>query len=354
VTTRFKAALAGLALAVAIPASAFAADSNVTLNIGSYGGVFTDVTKKFVGDLFTEQTGVKVNYIDASPATHLAKLIAAKGREAPYDLVYLDGDVESQAITAGVLAKLDPKSVPNLKFVYPALLNKDRYSPAVILTSIAIAYNADALKAHGIPAPKSWADLWDPRLAGHVSVPSIDNVMGRVFILAAAKLVGAKETDLDPAIDKIASLKVESYYISSTALEAKFQSGDVWVAPWINGRAWGMAMRGQPIRFVIPSEGGYADIGTLDVTAGSKHKAEAQAYLNWQLDPLPQLVLPYELRYGPANRLLSSVLKAYPQLAQQFPSSPEDLDHLNQVDWAKFWPQYPHLLDLWNHKLLNQ
>jgi len=350
--------LAGIAaigtVLLGMSAAALAAESDVTLKIGSYGGTFTAVERKFVGDLFTEQTGIKVEYIDASPSTHLAKLIAARGREAPYDLVYLDGDVQNQAITAGALAKVDPKIVTNLQFVYPEILNKDGYGPGVILTSIAIAYNEDEFKAHGIPAPKSWADLWDPRLAGHVSLPSIDNVMGRVFIIAAGKLAGAPETALDPAIDKIATVKAASYYISSTELEAKFQSKDVWIAPWINGRAWGMAMRGLPIRFVMPEEGGYADLGTLDVTAGSGHKKEAQAYLNFMLEPIPQITLPYLLRYGPANSLLASVLKPYPTLSQQFPSSPEDLAHLNQVDWGKFWPQYPHLLDLWNQKLLNQ
>jgi putative spermidine/putrescine transport system substrate-binding protein len=348
-----KMTVAGLALLCA-SVTAAAADSDVTLRVGSYGGNFTTVEKKFVGDLFTERTGIKVEYIDAAPSTHLAKLIAAKGREVPYDLVYLDGDVQSQAITAGVLAKVEPSIVTNLKHVYPEILNKDGYSPGVILTSIGIAYNAEQFKAHGIPEPKSWNDLWDPRLAGHVSVPSIENVMGRVFLVAAAKMAGGDESNLDPAIDKIVSLKAASYYVSSTALEAKFQSGDVWVAPWINGRAWGMAMRGQPIRFVMPSEGGYADLGTLDVTAGSKHQAEAQAYLNFMLEPIAQLALPYELRYGPANSLLAPVLAAYPEVAQQFPASPDDLKHLNQVDWAKFWPQYPHILDMWNHKLLSQ
>jgi putative spermidine/putrescine transport system substrate-binding protein len=349
----FKMAATGIVLLCA-SVTTFAAESDVTLRIGSYGGTFTAVQKKFVGDLFTERTGIKVEYIDASPSTHLAKLVAARGREAPYDLVYLDGDVQNQAMSAGVLAKVDPRIVTNLKFVYPEILNKEGYSPGVILTSIAIAYNAEEFKSHGIPAPKSWADLWDPRLAGHVSVPSIENVMGRVFIIVAGKMVGAKETALDAAIDKIASLKAASYYVSSTALEAKFQSRDVWIAPWINGRAWGMALHGQPIEFVMPKEGGYADLGTLDVTAGSTHKAEAQAFLNFMLEPIPQLSLPYELKYGPANSLLASVLKAYPELSRQFPASPDDLAHLNQVDWGKFWPQYPHLLDLWNHKLLNQ
>ena len=351
--TYMKSAAAGLALLLA-SAPAFAANSDVTLKVGSYGGIFTKIEREFVGNLFTERTGIKVEYIDASPETHLAKLIAAKGREAPYDLVILDDDVQSQAITAGVLAKPDPSVVTNLKYVYPAVRNKEGYGPAVILESIGIAYNAEKFKEHGIPAPTSWADLWNPKLRGHVSVPSIDNIMGRVFIVEAARLAGAKGPKLDAAIDKIASLKAESYYISSTALTAKLESGDVWVAPWINGRAWGMALRGQPIKYVIPKEGGYAAVGTLDVTAGSAHKKEAEEYLNFQLDPLPQIAIAEELAYGPSNSLLASVLKAYPTLAEKFPAGPEDLAHLNHVDWETFWPQYQHILQLWNQKLLSQ
>jgi hypothetical protein len=37
-----------------------------------------------------------------------------------------------------------------------------------------------------------------------------------------------------------------------------------------------------------------------------------------------------------------------------FPSSPEDLEHLNHIDWRKFAPQYPKLLQDWNRKILNR
>jgi len=353
-----KRVLAGLtAMSVALlfgAGAALAQKSDVTLRIGCYGGIFTEVQKKFVADLFTERTGVKVEFIDASPKTHLAKMIAGKGRVAPYDVVYLDEDVQVEAIDAGVVAKLDPAIVTNLEHVYPKARNKEGYGPGVVFASIGIAYNIEKFKEAGIPAPQSWADLWNPKLAGHVSVPSIDNVMGRVFIVAAAKLAGGNDASLEKGIEKIATLKAHSYYISSTDLQAKFGSGDVWAAPWINGRAWGMAVRGAPINFVMPKEGGYADFGTLDVVAGTKHKAEAEAYVNFMLDPLPQLAQAYELTYGPANDVLAPVLKAYPKLSRMFPSSPEDLEHLNQIDWRKFSPQYPKLLQDWNRRILSK
>jgi putative spermidine/putrescine transport system substrate-binding protein len=348
------AGMAGAFLAVALTAApAWAAASDVTLRIGCYGGIFTEVARKFTADLFTERTGIKVEFIDASPKTHLAKLVSSKGREVPYDIIYLDEDVQVEAIDAGVVAKLDPAIVTNLANVYPAARNAEGYGPAVLFASIGIAYNYEKLKAAGIPEPQSWADLYDAKLIGHVSLPSIDNVMGRVFIVASAKLVGGENATLEKGVE-IASAKPNSYYLSSTDLQGKFDSGDVWAAPWINGRAWSNTVRGKPMRFIMPKEGGYADFGTIDVVAGSPHLSEAQAYLNFALDPLPQLAQAYELTYGPSNSTLAPLLTSYPALGQMFPSSPEDLEHLNHIDWRKFAPQYPKLLQDWNRKILNR
>jgi putative spermidine/putrescine transport system substrate-binding protein len=328
--------------------------AGVTLKIASYGGAFDQLEKQFVAEPFTKSTGVQVEFIDASPTTHLAKMIAAKGHTPPYDIVILDGDVRGQAQDAGVLAKLSPAAVPNLAAIYPQLRNKDGYGPSFMLLSIGIAYNPDKFKAAGIPAPTSWADLWDPRLAGHVSLPSLENVMGRSFLIASARLAGGPNAPLSDGIKKIATLKAESYYVSSTELESKFSSGDVWAAPWINQRAWGMAQRGAPIRFILPKEGGFADVGTIDMVANTPHPAEAQAFINFQLSVQPQLQWATAFLAGPANPAATAQLKDRPDVLAKFPSSPEQLDKLINVDWHAFWPQYPGLLDQWNRMLSSQ
>lgn len=330
------------------------ARAEVTLKVASYGGSFDRFEKAFVADPFTKRTGIKVELIDASPTTHLAKLVAAKGHTPPYDVVLFDGDVQNQAITAGVFAKPDPKVVKNLAAIYPAVRNKHGYGPAFMLLSIGIAYNPEKFKAAGIPAPTSWADLWNPRLAGHVSLPSLENVMGRCFLIASTRLVGGPNAPLEDGIKKIASLKAESYYVSSTELESKFLSGDVWAAPWINQRAWGLAQRGSPIRFVIPKEGGFADVGTVDMVANTPHPAEAQAFIDFQLSVQPQLQWATHFLAGPANPAATDKLKNQPDVLAKFPSSPAQLDQLVQVDWSNFWPQYPKLLDQWNRMLVSR
>ena len=90
---------------LAVSSVAAVAQSSVTLQIGCYGGAFTDVEQRFVAEPFTARTGIKVTWINGNPSDHLAKLIASRGRPAPYDIVYLDDDIEAEAINAGVLGK---------------------------------------------------------------------------------------------------------------------------------------------------------------------------------------------------------------------------------------------------------
>lgn len=326
----------------------------VTLRVANYGGVFTASQKKYAADLFTQRTGVKIQFIDGNPSDHLAKMIASKGREAPYDVAYLDDDIQAKAIEAGVLMKIDPALVPNLKHVYDEAKSKQGYGPGMLFYSIGLTYNVEKLKAAGIPELTSWEDLWNPKLAGRVSVSDLSTSMGRDFLIAAARLAGGNEGSLEKGIARIATLKVHSYFTSSAALETLFRGGDVWAAAWINGRSWGMIDKGAPLRFVIPKEGGIGQMTTIDVIQGTKHPKEAHAYLNFVLDPLPQLGQANEIPYGPTNKLLAPILAASPDLAKKFPASPEDLNKLYLPNWTTYNKNHDKALDLWNRQVLRK
>jgi putative spermidine/putrescine transport system substrate-binding protein len=345
---------AAFALATVLASSSALAQSSVTLRVANYGGAFTISQKKYVGDLFTARTGVKVEYIDANPVDHLTKLIASKGRDTPFDVAYLDDIVQDQAIKAGLLDRVDPKIVTNLKYIYDIAQNKDGYGPAMIFYSVGIAYNSQKYAEAGIPAPTSWADLWDPRLAGKVIAPDLSISMGRDFLVAAARLEGGDETSLEKGIEKIAALKSHSHPSSSATIEALMKAGDVWAAPWTNGRAWGLTDQGLPIRFILPKEGGFAGTTTIDVVRNTKAPREAQEYVNLVLDPLPQLGQANEIPYGPTNKLLAPILAANPDLARKFPSSPEDVSKLYVINWEVFNKNFARANALWNRRVLSK
>jgi putative spermidine/putrescine transport system substrate-binding protein len=346
---RFLHHIVAAVLALIVGSStAIAQRSDITLRVASFAGPFGEAVQKYAGDLFTRHTGAKVEMQFANPADFLAKMIASRGREAPFDVVCLDDDVTAAAIEAGVVQKLDPTIVTNLKHLYPEAVNKDGYGATLFFYAFGIAYNKDKLKQAGIPEPTSWSDLWDPRLAGHISVPDIINIQGRDFIIQVARMNGGNEGTPEKGIDKIAEIKAHSYNTASNTLQAQLESGDVWVAPWNNMRAAAMADRGLPIGFVMPKEGTVGNTDTVNLVVGSRNPKEAQILINYMLDSFAQLGMARTLPTGPTNRLLAAIVAADPAWASKAPVTPEAHKALYLPDWSIFNRNLKKATDHWN------
>jgi putative spermidine/putrescine transport system substrate-binding protein len=345
--------IAASALALTISASAAWAQqrTDITLKVASFAGPFGEALQKYAFDLYTKRTGIKVEVQFANPADFLAKMIASRGREVPFDVVCLDDDVTAAAIDAGVVAKLDPAVVTNLKHLYPEAVDKNGYGATLFFFSFGIAFNKDKLKQAGIPEPKSWNDLWDPRLSGHISIPDIINIQGRDFIIQVARMNGGDESKPEIGIDKIAQIKAHSYNVASNTLQAQLESGDVWIAPWNNMRAAAMTDRGLPIGFVTPSEGAIGNTDTVNLVAGSKYAKEAQELINYMLDPFAQLGMAKLLPTGPSTRLLGPVIDADPDWARKAPVTPEAHKALYLPNWSVFNKNLKRATDHWNRTI---
>lgn len=340
--------LAAMLLGVIAAAPAWAQPSNVTIRVASFGGQFGDLEKAYAGDRLTRRTGITVEWVHGNPNDFLAQMLASRGRAPPFDVVLLDDTVQAVAIGQGVVQKLDPAVVPNLKTLYPQALNRQGYGPDLLFYSIGIVYNKQKLQEAGVPAPTSWDALWDPRVAGHVSVPDISLPQGSDFAVKIAQLAGGGEANLEPGLDRIATIKAHDYYTSSATLGELLASGDVWLSVWTSGRAWALIDKGLPVGYVIPKEGSVAGIDTIDLVAGSEHPKEAQQFINMALDPVSQLGIAFEMFYGPANSSLQSALAAYPEISQKFPASPADLEKLYMVDLAVYNAHVKQATDYWN------
>jgi putative spermidine/putrescine transport system substrate-binding protein len=345
----FLVSLTALGAAGAPPASA--QTSNVTLKVATFGGHSGEVEKSYVGDRMTRVTGVKIEWTHGNPSDFFAKMVAARGRQPPFDVVLLDDAVQNAAIKAGVLARLDPALVPNLKNLYPRARNPQGYGPYAILYSIGIVYNKDRLKAAGVAEPASWMDLFDPRLAGHVSIPDMSLPQGADFVMKMAQLNGGSEADVLPGLKRIAEIKASSYYTSSATLGEQLAAGDAWMSVWTSGRAWAMIKQGYPVGYVIPKEGSILGIDTVDMVAGTAHPREAQQFIDMQLDALGQLGWAVEMSYGPSNAALQSVFAAYPELARTMPSSEADLARLYSPDWGVYNANLARATDYWNRNV---
>lgn len=319
-----------------------------TLRIACYGGVFTATQAKYAGALFTSRTGINIQWIDGNPTDHLAKMIASRGRSVPFDVVYYDDLVQDAAIDANVVMKIDPTIVTNLDHVYGIARQRDGYGPAMNFYSVGLVYNTKILKDKNIPEPTSWNDMWNPRFAGHIALPDITQSTAKDVVVATARLLGGDERNADAAFAKLAQISPLYYYQSSADLEAKISSGEVWIVPWNNARPAALIDKGIPLKVVNPKEGGFGHETVIDVVAGTPHVKEAMTFVNYVIDPLNQLGQAYDVPYGPTNKLLASVIGAYPDLAKRFPSSPIDLEKLYRPDPKVVNANTARWVDMWN------
>jgi putative spermidine/putrescine transport system substrate-binding protein len=326
----------------------------VTLRIANYGGNFTQSQNQYVAERFTANTGIKIEWIDGNPRQHVQKLIASRGRAVPFDVVYLDDTTQPDAEKVNMLMKLDPAIVTNLSKIYDEAKNPDGYGPAMLFWSWGLLYNEKIFKEQGIPEPQSWNDLWDPRLAGRVAIADVGGPGGIDFIVMMAKLTGGDEKNVTPGLNKIKGLKTLYYFNSSVDLRSKFQSGDVWIAPWNNGQSNALIDTGFPGKFIYPKEGGFLHTTTIDVVAGSEHPKEAMQFINYVLDPLSQLGQSYAIPYGPVNKSLAGVMQAYPELSKKFPASEADVLKLNRINWLLVDSHLPEIVDQWNRLVVHQ
>jgi len=338
--------------ALLLSSSTIANAQEKVLRIANYGGLFTETTNRCTADLFTKRTGVKVIWIDGNPTDHVAKLATNAAGNAPFDVVYLDDSARAQGLAAGVLEKIDTAALTNLGELYDVAKKDSEFSPVVNFFSIGVAYNSKIFQEKGIAEPKTWADLWNPQLAGRIAIPDITTSAGQAMVTVAAWLSGGNERDVKQAFQKLAEIKPLYFFKSSADLQAKFASGDAWIAPWYNGRAWGMINSGFPMKFIYPDEKGFGLTTTVHLVKGTKNKAIATEYINTALDPLPQLCQAYYLPYGPTNKTLSAVMKAYPRVSEQFPSSQEELNKLYLADFTAINNAYPRWLDSWNRMVV--
>ena len=347
--TTLLAPLAAAALLLMAPASQAADDPEpITLRVSGWGGKSTQMFVKYAAAIFTNKTGHKVQFIDGASSDHVAKLVAARGRNVPYDVVLLDGDTRASAIAAGVLQKLDYDKAPNAKLVYDELKPKNGYGPDIAFVSAAIVINAEKLRQAGIPEPTSWQDLWDPRLAGRVAIPELANGAGRAFAIQTARRLGGDESDLTKAVQEIAKIKARNYYTTSQELEALLKSGEVWAAPMADGRVYSIVDQVRGLKGVRPKEGTVSYNATVDVVAGTPHLLAAHQFINEVYGPLLQLGNAIDFYYGPTNRLLTPVIAADPELASKLIYTLEQLRTLYHPDWNKYWPAHEGALDQWN------
>lgn len=294
-----------------------------------------------VTELFTEATGVDIEWLENGLGDRLTKMAAEKG--SPTIDVALVPIGEAPNLLANEVTEPTNTDLPNYEQLIDVAKMDGGYGVSVL--QFGIAYNPAFITT----PPTSWADLLDPTYAGHIAIPAMPNSGGYALLSMLSKVAGGDESDLSGAIGEIAAFKgnVHSFIGSTVQVEEQIKSGEIQMYLDIGGVAIGAkTKRGVPIEFIVPEEGGPVSVNTLVIPAGSDHLGCAEAFVAFMLGQEAQTQWATALYYGSS----SSIIELPADLAASLYPAP-GADDIVELDWATIATNGPDTIDLWNREV---
>ncbi|SEQ96131.1 putative spermidine/putrescine transport system substrate-binding protein [Faunimonas pinastri] len=345
--------LASLVAPIAVPSAAFAAPAKANypkqigkgegaLNIVAWEGYAQDDWVK----PFEQETGCQVNRKYAGSSDEMVALMR-QGGGGEYDLVSASGDASLRLIYGGDVQPIKVDLIPDFKDFVEDLkapphntVKGVHYGLSYEWGPNVLMWNTDKIK----DAPKSWAEIYDPKYQGQVSVPDnpIQIADAALYLSKTKPELGIKDPydltpkQLDAAGDLLKTQQklVKKYWALASDEIELFKNGDATI-----GAAWpymtnSLKDAGTPVADVVPQEGatGWADSWML--SAKAKHPNCAYKFMAYVSTPKVQAQQAIYFGETPVN------LKACTEMDAQQPGSCEKY-HLNApasyLKSIKFW-----------------
>lgn len=346
-------AFAAGALAAAAHAPASAQEiKGTTIRVSTWGGAWRDLVDKNVGAQ-VKAKGVTVEYMVGNPAEAVAKLVAARGAEPPFEVMEATPDVIDALVGGKLIQDLDLAKIPNAKLLPKFAVAADRVMYAT--SQDGIVYDAKKFEELGIAKPKSYRDLANPKLAGRVAFPDVGHVEHWNSVVGLAYDAGGEETKMEPVINIVTKeIKPAYYFVSSPALGQKFQSGEIWAAAWHAGWVVRLNRQGMNLAFSHPQMG--KKLGALlpqylFVPKGAKNLAAVHAFIDAYVEPNSQFEHGKAAGFVPVN---SDARKKMmndpdnPMAKQLLLLEDKDFNGAHVIDWAKL--DAPKWRDMWSKR----
>lgn len=244
---------------------------------------------------FTDSAGISVTYTNAVSDDNVyyskVKDQLKMGQDIGSDAAVLSEWMAARWIQLGYVQNIDHKAIPNFTQIRPQFKDAayDRGRKATLPWRngfTGLAWNKEVLP-DGL---RSVADLWDPQLAGKVSVmSSMRDTIGLIMADNGVDISDAAWGDVEftNAVNQlrtqvtnkqVSSIKGNSYkedLMSGAIVASVARAGDIMQINAQAGDKWG---------FAIPTKGGVLWSDVVVIPMGSTHKSNAEKFINFYYD----------------------------------------------------------------------
>ncbi len=328
-----------LAVMAAALASASAAAAQDQLIVAGYGGSTEKILREKVLPKFEEENNVKVTYVAGNSTDTLAKLQAQKDNQE-IDVALIDDGPMSRAVSLGFCA---PITGVDFSQIYDTAAFPDHKASGLGLIATGLMYNKQVFTENGWAAPTSWNDLKDPKFAGKVVIPPMNNGYGLLTVVMLARMNGGGEGNIEPGFEIIKSdvdKNVLAYEPSPAKMTELFQTGQAVLGVWGSSRVQALAGTGFPVDFVYPAEGAPAVMTAICPVAKASVSPLAQAFVTMMLSKEVQESLADEAGYAPVRKdavVKNPGLMPYGETAKKLVVADWSTINQQRDEWNKRW-----------------
>lgn len=320
-------ALAGIVASGQAPYVMARQDPEV-LRITGWGGGWETLMHDHVYPPFEEEFNVKIETDTAFPFP--PKLMASPVDGPIFDVLHSNTNEVQKAYDAGYLVDrtdYNEETVPNIVDLYEYAFSDRLPGIAAFTSAVGLGFRTDT----DLPEITSWHDLWNEDLGADKASYVITNSLGSMLLMMAGELFGEGYQDLDAAFEAMEALKPVKLQDFTGTMENVLLSGEANIGVIHDSGIYRHHNEDPipPVDWVAPEEGTPALEQVFSVTAGSKKKELAYAYINHMLSPEVQKIVGEGVLYGLAN----STVKLDEQYSGKIVDTPEKAAQLIQFDW---------------------
>ncbi|WDV44455.1 spermidine/putrescine ABC transporter substrate-binding protein [Clostridiaceae bacterium M8S5] len=288
-------------------------DDKVQLNVYNWG----DYIKKSVLEDFEKEYNISINYEEF--ATNEDMYIKLKQGGTNYDVVIPSDYMIEKMIKEDMLEKIDMKNITNYKEIDENLKNlvfdpKNEYSVPYLWGTVGIVYNSKVIKEK----VNSWDILWDEKYKDQIlMLDSSRDSIGIALKKLGYSFNSKNEKELAEAKQELIKQRplVLAYVVDEG--KDKMLSGEATIGVFWSGDAMVLAAENPDLKYVVPKEGSNLWFDSMVIPKGSKHKKEAELFINYlsQKD-VAKKTAEYIMYYTPNVETKKMLGIEYPSLEQ--------------------------------------
>lgn len=258
---------------------------------------------------FSNETGIKVNYDTYSSNEELMAKLQTGG--SGYDLIIPSDYTISILSKLNLLSPIDLTQIPNFKNIAPEFKNlefdpENRYSIPYQWGTACMVINTSRVTR---PITK-WADLWNPEFKNTLVMPDDSReVIGMVLMMLGYDRNSTDPAELEQAKEKLLELKPNIRVFDSDSPKTALAAGEVALGMTWNGEASLAHQENPQIAYIFPEEGCGIWYDNLAIPVNAPHKAEAQQFINFLLQPENSVLITKEFPYSSPNNAALELLK---------------------------------------------